>query len=70
MYRRIGHLGAYISDGEANVSTQLTNLIKGKKSENSDANNHMYVRVTGEIIQGLINLGCSGSICLDVKLSV
>jgi len=48
MYRRTGHLGAYVSDSEANVSTQMTRL-RGRNQNSDDANNHMYVRVTGEL---------------------
>jgi hypothetical protein len=48
MYRRTGHLGAYVSDSEANVSTQMTSP-RGRNQNSDDANNHIYVRVTGEL---------------------
>ena len=37
-----------VSDSEANVSTQMTSL-RGRNQNSDDANNHMYVRVTGEL---------------------
>jgi hypothetical protein len=41
-------LGAYVSDSEANVSTQMTSP-RGRNQNSDDANNHMYVRGTGEL---------------------